>query len=83
MQLKKSLIAWLLILLFPMEQLADRLKFSDPRLLEKAEYEIDLEPDWLIELRARCQQWEVRIMGWCALADGLICDFVTLALRLN
>ncbi|XP_070602778.1 protein transport protein Sec16B [Erythrolamprus reginae] len=46
------------VLLEQVIKLADRLKFSDPRLLEKAEYEIDLEPDWLIELRGRYQQWE-------------------------
>ncbi|XP_058033211.1 protein transport protein Sec16B [Ahaetulla prasina] len=46
------------VLLEQVIKLADRLKFSDPRLLEKAEYEMDLEPDWLIELRARYQQWE-------------------------
>ncbi|XP_015744071.1 protein transport protein Sec16B isoform X1 [Python bivittatus] len=46
------------VLLEQVIKLAERLKFSDPRLLEKAEYEMDLEPDWLIELRARYQQWE-------------------------
>ncbi|XP_013924031.1 PREDICTED: protein transport protein Sec16B, partial [Thamnophis sirtalis] len=46
------------VLLDQVIKLADRLKFSDPRLLEKADYKMDLEPDWLIELRARYQQWE-------------------------
>ncbi|KAK9403878.1 protein transport protein Sec16B [Crotalus adamanteus] len=46
------------VLLEQVIKLAERLKYSDPRLLEKAEYEMDLEPDWLIELRARYQQWE-------------------------
>ncbi|XP_053105696.1 protein transport protein Sec16B isoform X3 [Hemicordylus capensis] len=39
-------------------KLSEQLKLSDPRLLEKPEGEVTLEPDWLIELRARCQQWE-------------------------
>ncbi|NXA42102.1 SC16B protein, partial [Eudromia elegans] len=40
-------------------ELAERLKFSDPLLLEMPEEEQPLEPDWLLELRARCPEWEV------------------------
>ncbi|XP_025070561.1 protein transport protein Sec16B isoform X4 [Alligator sinensis] len=40
-------------------QLAERLKFSDPLLLERPDQEQDLEPDWLVQLRAQRQQWEV------------------------
>ncbi|XP_029139029.1 protein transport protein Sec16B-like [Protobothrops mucrosquamatus] len=46
------------VLLQQVIKLAERLKYSDPRLLEKAEYEMDLEPYWFIELRAHYQQWE-------------------------
>ncbi|XP_063154554.1 protein transport protein Sec16B isoform X2 [Candoia aspera] len=46
------------VLLEQVFKLAERLKFSDPRFLEKAEYEVDLEPDWLTELRTRYRQWE-------------------------
>ncbi|KFZ52168.1 Protein transport protein Sec16B, partial [Antrostomus carolinensis] len=40
-------------------QLAERLKLSDPLLLEMPEQDQTLEPDWLVELRARCREWEV------------------------
>ncbi|NXD99393.1 SC16B protein, partial [Chaetorhynchus papuensis] len=41
-------------------RLAERLKLSDPLLLEMPEQDQALEPDWLDQLRACCQQWEVR-----------------------
>ncbi|KAL8178048.1 UNVERIFIED_CONTAM: hypothetical protein K2H54_026989 [Gekko kuhli] len=41
-----------------MAQLAERLKLSDPRLLERPEQDASLEPDWLIQLRALHQQSE-------------------------
>lgn len=44
-------------------QLAERLKFSDPLLLERPDQEQDLEPDWLVQLRAQRQQWEVRMVA--------------------
>ncbi|XP_066480629.1 protein transport protein Sec16B [Tiliqua scincoides] len=47
------------VLLEQVIKLAEQLKLSDPRLLERPEQEVALEPDWLIELRARRQQWEV------------------------
>ncbi|XP_025895629.1 protein transport protein Sec16B-like [Nothoprocta perdicaria] len=37
-------------------ELAERLKFSDPLLLEMPDQEQSLEPDWLAALRAQC--WE-------------------------
>ncbi|XP_010077463.1 PREDICTED: protein transport protein Sec16B, partial [Pterocles gutturalis] len=40
-------------------QLAERLKLSDPLLLEMPEQDQMLEPDWLVQLRACCQEWEV------------------------
>lgn len=41
-------------------QLAERLKLSDPLLLEMPEQDQTLEPDWLVQLRACCREWEVR-----------------------
>ncbi|NWX36268.1 SC16B protein, partial [Notiomystis cincta] len=41
-------------------RLAERLKLSDPLLLEMPEQDQALEPDWLDQLRACCQEWEVR-----------------------
>ncbi|NXF20797.1 SC16B protein, partial [Rhodinocichla rosea] len=41
-------------------RLAERLKLCDPLLLEMPEQEQALEPDWLEQLRACCQEWEVR-----------------------
>ncbi|XP_029890074.1 protein transport protein Sec16B [Aquila chrysaetos chrysaetos] len=40
-------------------KLAERLKLSDPLLLEMPEQDQMLEPDWLLQLRACCQEWEV------------------------
>ncbi|NXC30049.1 SC16B protein, partial [Campylorhamphus procurvoides] len=40
-------------------KLAERLKLSDPLLLEMPEQDQSLEPDWLEQLRACCRQWEV------------------------
>lgn len=41
-------------------QLAERLKLSDPLLLEMPEQDQEVEPEWLEQLRARCREWEVR-----------------------
>ncbi|NWZ64554.1 SC16B protein, partial [Acrocephalus arundinaceus] len=41
-------------------RLAERLKLSDPLLLEMPEQDPALEPDWLEQLRACCREWEVR-----------------------
>ncbi|NWW92914.1 SC16B protein, partial [Rhynochetos jubatus] len=41
-------------------KLAERLKLSDPLLLEMPEQDQMLEPDWLVQLRACCREWEVR-----------------------
>lgn len=41
-------------------QLAERLKLCDPLLLEMPEQDQALEPEWLLQLRAHCQHWEVR-----------------------
>ncbi|NXN10859.1 SC16B protein, partial [Indicator maculatus] len=41
-------------------KLSERLKLSDPLLLEMPEQDQTLEPDWLLQLRAFCQEWEVR-----------------------
>ncbi|NXB63285.1 SC16B protein, partial [Struthidea cinerea] len=41
-------------------RLAERLKLSDPLLLEMPEQDQALEPDWLDQLRACCREWEVR-----------------------
>ncbi|NXI51144.1 SC16B protein, partial [Chloroceryle aenea] len=41
-------------------KLAERLKLSDPLLLEMLDQDQMLEPDWLVQLQARCQEWEVR-----------------------
>ncbi|KAJ6654657.1 hypothetical protein lerEdw1_006679 [Lerista edwardsae] len=46
------------VLLEQVIKLAEQLKFSDPRLLDIPEQEMTLEPDWLMELRARRQWWE-------------------------
>ncbi|NWU05877.1 SC16B protein, partial [Cephalopterus ornatus] len=40
-------------------KLAERLKLSDPLLLEMPEQDQTLEPDWLEQLRACCREWEV------------------------
>ncbi|NXQ99120.1 SC16B protein, partial [Sagittarius serpentarius] len=40
-------------------KLAERLKLSDPLLLEMPEQDQMLEPDWLLRLRACCREWEV------------------------
>ncbi|KFQ40138.1 Protein transport protein Sec16B, partial [Mesitornis unicolor] len=40
-------------------KLAERLKLSDPLLLEMPEQDQTLEPDWLVQLRACCQEWEM------------------------
>ncbi|NWQ93587.1 SC16B protein, partial [Burhinus bistriatus] len=40
-------------------KLAERLKLSDPLLLEMPEQDQTLEPDWLVQLRACCREWEV------------------------
>ncbi|XP_051481002.1 protein transport protein Sec16B isoform X2 [Apus apus] len=40
-------------------KLAERLKLSDPLLLEMPEQDQTLEPEWLVQLRACCQEWEV------------------------
>lgn len=44
-------------------QLGERLKLSDPLLLEMPEQDQMLEPDWLVQLRACCREWEVRRSG--------------------
>uniref|UniRef100_A0A8V5FT82 Protein transport protein sec16 n=1 Tax=Melopsittacus undulatus TaxID=13146 RepID=A0A8V5FT82_MELUD len=41
-------------------KLAERLKLSDPLLLEMPEQDQMLEPDWLVQLRDCCREWEVR-----------------------
>ncbi|NXX47643.1 SC16B protein, partial [Tricholaema leucomelas] len=41
-------------------KLSERLKLSDPLLLEMPERDQTLEPDWLLQLRARCQERKVR-----------------------
>ncbi|NWH22241.1 SC16B protein, partial [Grus americana] len=41
-------------------KLAERLKLSDPLLMEMPEQDETLEPDWLEQLRACCREWEVR-----------------------
>ncbi|NXC91597.1 SC16B protein, partial [Cercotrichas coryphoeus] len=41
-------------------RLAERLKLSDPLLLEMPEQDQALEPDWLEQLQARCWECEVR-----------------------
>ncbi|XP_054690397.1 protein transport protein Sec16B isoform X2 [Grus americana] len=40
-------------------KLAERLKLSDPLLMEMPEQDETLEPDWLEQLRACCREWEV------------------------
>ncbi|NXH70934.1 SC16B protein, partial [Hydrobates tethys] len=40
-------------------KLAERLKLSDPLLLEMLEQDRTLEPDWLVQLQACCREWEV------------------------
>ncbi|KAM6343147.1 LOW QUALITY PROTEIN: protein transport protein Sec16B-like [Alca torda] len=39
-------------------KLAERLKLSDTLLLEMPEQDQMLEPDWLVQLRAFCREWE-------------------------
>ncbi|XP_015281194.1 PREDICTED: protein transport protein Sec16B [Gekko japonicus] len=46
------------VLLEQVIKLAERLKLSDPRLLERPEQDASLEPDWLMQLRALHQQSE-------------------------
>ncbi|CAM4591262.1 unnamed protein product [Lepidochelys olivacea] len=46
------------VLLEQVIKLAEQLKLSDPLLLERPEQEQNLEPDWLVQLRARAQQRE-------------------------
>ncbi|XP_026709818.1 protein transport protein Sec16B-like [Athene cunicularia] len=41
-------------------KLAERLKLSDPLLQEMPEQDQMLEPDWLVQLRACCREWEVK-----------------------
>ncbi|MEE6495980.1 hypothetical protein FKM82_002190 [Ascaphus truei] len=45
-----------MVLITELIKLAERLKFSDPRLLERPEPEHDQEPEWLIQLRALLRQ---------------------------
>uniref|UniRef100_A0A8C0FI36 Protein transport protein sec16 n=1 Tax=Bubo bubo TaxID=30461 RepID=A0A8C0FI36_BUBBB len=53
-------------------KLAERLKLSDPLLLEMPEQDQMLEPDWLVQLRACCREWEVRgCCGAAGLCGGL------------
>ncbi|NXW13398.1 SC16B protein, partial [Circaetus pectoralis] len=52
-------------------KLAERLKLSDPLLLEMPEQDQMLEPDWLLQLRACCREWEVRRSGDAA--GQLVC----------
>ncbi|XP_068808091.1 protein transport protein Sec16B isoform X2 [Struthio camelus] len=40
-------------------ELAERLKLSDPLLLEMPDQDQTLEPDWLVQLRAQCREWEM------------------------
>ncbi|XP_075278712.1 protein transport protein Sec16B isoform X2 [Opisthocomus hoazin] len=47
------------VLVQQVTKLAERLKFSDPLLLEMPEQDQTLEPDWLVQLRACCWEWEV------------------------
>ncbi|KAM6065638.1 protein transport protein Sec16B [Chlamydotis macqueenii] len=60
-------------------KLAERLKLSDPLLLEMPEQDQMLEPDWLVQLRACCWEWEMEDdlraqpgLSWAAapMADG-------------
>ncbi|XP_067156685.1 protein transport protein Sec16B isoform X2 [Apteryx mantelli] len=39
-------------------ELAERLKLSDPLLLEMPDQDQTLEPDWLVQLRTQCREWE-------------------------
>ncbi|NXG70343.1 SC16B protein, partial [Baryphthengus martii] len=61
-------------------KLAERLKLSDPLLLEMPDQEQMLEPDWLVQLRACCQEWEVRRSGDAAGQPGLwfVCSSILL-----
>ncbi|XP_030061838.1 protein transport protein Sec16B isoform X2 [Microcaecilia unicolor] len=47
------------VLLTELIKLAERLKMSDPGLLERPEQEETQDPDWLIQLRVRLQQLQV------------------------
>ncbi|XP_041889877.1 protein transport protein Sec16B-like [Corvus kubaryi] len=47
------------VLAWQVVRLAERLKLSDPLLLEMPEQDQELEPDWLDQLRACCREWEV------------------------
>nr|XP_033771094.1 protein transport protein Sec16B [Geotrypetes seraphini]XP_033771095.1 protein transport protein Sec16B [Geotrypetes seraphini]XP_033771096.1 protein transport protein Sec16B [Geotrypetes seraphini]XP_033771097.1 protein transport protein Sec16B [Geotrypetes seraphini] len=48
-----------LVVLTELIKLAERLKLSDPRLLERPDQEETQDPDWLIQLRVRLQQLQV------------------------
>uniref|UniRef100_A0A8D0EQ39 Protein transport protein sec16 n=1 Tax=Strix occidentalis caurina TaxID=311401 RepID=A0A8D0EQ39_STROC len=52
-------------------KLAERLKLSDPLLLEMPEQDQMLEPDWLVQLQACCREWEVWgfVVVWVFFAD--------------
>ncbi|XP_058130762.1 protein transport protein Sec16B isoform X2 [Dasypus novemcinctus] len=47
------------VLLVELIKLAEKLKMSDPLLLERRRRDADLEPDWLVRLRRRRQELEV------------------------
>ncbi|XP_062437480.1 protein transport protein Sec16B [Rhea pennata] len=51
-------------------ELAERLKLSDPLLLEMPDHDQTLEPDWLVQLRNQCRQWEMKEDLLPGLASG-------------
>ncbi|XP_074858745.1 protein transport protein Sec16B isoform X1 [Carettochelys insculpta] len=70
------------VLLEQVIKLAEQLKLSDPLLLERPKWDQNLEPEWLIQLRARGQQWleEGDLPDWTSaqpelsVASGYIAD---------
>ncbi|XP_077757921.1 protein transport protein Sec16B isoform X1 [Canis aureus] len=51
------------VLLVELIKLAEKLKLSDPLVVERRRGDRDLEPDWLVKLRRRCKELAHKVTG--------------------
>lgn len=51
------------VLLVELIKLAEKLKLSDPLVVERRRGDRDLEPDWLVKLRRRCKELTHKVTG--------------------